>query len=414
VTDSVFDPTPDPARLLAHDGPLTREMAVAALDGAARLMTTADFAEAGRLYQRVVGFNDPAVTSAALLGLGEALLRLDEDEDALRTWEEVTRLPESPSTYPAWRNIAAGRVRAGNLRGAMDAYREADRRAPAADKPEIASRLGWLAKETGDQGAAGRYFAKARGDTGLSFSVIVIAVTIITSLTVGFTGEIGAEIGRLLALSKPLVAEGEIWRLWTVTLVHAPLTVMPFHLLFNMYALWLAGPFVERLYGRRAFLVFYLLFAAGGSLATFAFGSSPGGVGASGAVFGLFGLLFGASRIHRPVLDRQSRAFLGQLGGLLAINLVFGLLVPGIDNLAHIGGLITGVWIAALFAPTRVPTMRTLFQMPVAPGPNGQPGLTGVNGATATTTLLVVRLVGVLALLGLMAAAFAIGVSVWS
>jgi membrane associated rhomboid family serine protease len=244
--------------------------------------------------------------------------------------------------------------------------------------------------------------------------VIVIAVTIITSLTVGFTGEIGAEIGRLLALSKPLVAEGEIWRLWTVTLVHAPLTVMPFHLLFNMYALWLAGPFVERLYGRRAFLVFYLLFAAGGSLATFAFGSSPGGVGASGAVFGLFGLLFGASRIHRPVLDRQSRAFLGQLGGLLAINLVFGLLVPGIDNLAHIGGLITGVWIAALFAPTRVPTMRTLFQMPVAPGPNGQPGLTGVNGATATTTLLVVRLVGVLALLGLMAAAFAIGVSVWS
>jgi tetratricopeptide (TPR) repeat protein len=152
VTDSVFDPTPDPARLLAHDGPLTREMAVAALDGAARLMTTADFAEAGRLYQRVVGFNDPAVTSAALLGLGEALLRLDEDEDALRTWEEVTRLPESPSTYPAWRNIAAGRVRAGNLRGAMDAYREADRRAPAADKPEIASRLGWLAKETGDQG----------------------------------------------------------------------------------------------------------------------------------------------------------------------------------------------------------------------------------------------------------------------
>ena len=392
---------------LAHDGPLPRDVALAALDRAAQLMTSADFVDAARLYQRVIGFDDPAVTAAALLGLGEAWHRLDEDDRALATWEEATRLPDSPSTYPAWRNIAAARVRAGDLRGAMAAYREADRRAPSADRPEIASRLGWLSKELGDTGAAGKYFARARGDTGTSVTIALVAITTIASLVVDFAGPEGAQLGNLLALDKVAVAQGEIWRLWTVTLVHAPLDVMPFHLLFNMYALWLAGPFVEQLYGRWRFLAFYLVFAAGGSLLTFAFGESQGGVGASGAIFGLFGLLFAAQRIHHPVLDRQSRAFLGQLGGLLAINLLFGFVVQGIDNFAHIGGLISGVWLGLLLAPTNVPTLRSLWRRP---GP--VPGTTvPAFGAGGT---VVIRLAGIIALLGLFAALFAIGVGAWS
>ncbi len=133
------------------------------------------------------------------------------------------------------------------------------------------------------------------------------------------------------------LANGEIWRLWTVTLVHAAIYQNPLHLLFNMYALWLAGPLVERMYGRWRFLGFYVLFALGGSLVSFAFSDARGGVGASGAVFGLFGLLFAAQRIHRPIIDRQARAFMGQLGGLLVINLIFGLVVPNIDNMAHLG-----------------------------------------------------------------------------
>ena len=392
---------------LAHDGPLPRDVARAALDRAAQLMTSADFVDAARLYQRVIGFDDPAVTAAALLGLGEAWHRLDEDDRALATWEEATRLPDSPSTYPAWRNIAAARVRAGDLRGAMAAYREADRRAPSADRPEIASRLGWLSKELGDTGAAGKYFARARGDTGTSVTIALVAITTIASLVVDFAGPEGAQLGNLLALDKVAVAQGEIWRLWTVTLVHAPLDVMPFHLLFNMYALWLAGPFVEQLYGRWRFLAFYLVFAAGGSLLTFAFGGAQGGVGASGAIFGLFGLLFAAQRIHHPVLDRQSRAFLGQLGGLLAINLLFGFVVRGIDNFAHIGGLISGVWLGLLLAPTNVPTLRSLWRRP---GP--VPGTTvPAFGAGGT---VVIRLAGIIALLGLFAALFAIGVGAWS
>jgi len=307
VTDVPLEPHHDPGGLLAHDGPLSRDQALAALDQAARLMATSEYAAGGRLYQRVVGFDDASITGAALLGLGEAFLRLDEESDALRVWEEVTRLSDTPSTYPAWRNVAAARVRAEDLRGAIDAYREADRRAPAADKPEIANRLGWLAKETGDQGASGRYFAKARGDAGVSISIILVAVTVLISLTVDptLTGDAGSQIRSLLALNKPALADGEVWRLFTVTLVHAEITQMPFHILFNMYALWLAGPFVERLYGRAFFLVTYVLFALGGSVASFAFGGAPVSVGASGAIFGIFGLLFAATRLHHP--ERRQR-----------------------------------------------------------------------------------------------------------
>jgi len=155
------------------------------------------------------------------------------------------------------------------------------------------------------------------------------------SLIVDFAGAEGTQLGDLLAMDEGGARPGELWRLWTVTLVHAPLTVMPFHLLFNMYALWLAGPIVEQMYGRWRFLLFYLAFAAGGSLLTFAFGDARFGVGASGAIFGLFGVLFAAQRIHQPGVDRGTRAFLGQLGGLLAINLLFGFIVSGIDNSPH-------------------------------------------------------------------------------
>ena len=207
--------------------------------------------------------------------------------------------PTTPATYPAWRNVAAAKVRSGDLQGAIVAYREADKRAPSADKAEIASRLGWLSKEVGDTGAAGRYFSKARGEQGFSVAIGVLAVTVIVSLTCNFGGEPGQDLYRLLAHGQVPLAAGELWRLWTVTLVHAPLQQMPLHLLFNMYFLYLAGPFVERLYGRWRFLGFYLLFAAGASLASFAFTAPPDtpfAVGASGAIFGLFGLLVAAER----------------------------------------------------------------------------------------------------------------------
>jgi membrane associated rhomboid family serine protease len=136
------------------------------------------------------------------------------------------------------------------------------------------------------------------------------------------------------------------------------------HLGFNMIALYIAGPVIERIYGSALFLLFYLLSAAGGSVASFAFGSDIPSVGASGAVFGLFGILLAASRRHHPVLDQQGRALVGRMGMLIAINLGYGFLLRDVDNLGHIGGLLAGLWLGFLLAPGRVTTMRSLWQVP--------------------------------------------------
>src|SRR5262245_41905963 len=170
------------ADAVAAEGPLTRDVALALLDRGAAAVAAGEYPFAAAYYQRVVGFNDPAVTAAALLGLGESLYRMDREPDAVATWESILERPENPSTYAAWRNVAAARVRAGNLSGAIAAYRQADRRAPSADKAEIASRLGWLSKETGDRGASRRYFSLSRGDgPPLPLTWIVIGVTVIVS-----------------------------------------------------------------------------------------------------------------------------------------------------------------------------------------------------------------------------------------
>jgi rhomboid protease GluP len=356
------DAGPGEDRHPVPDGRLTRDMALGLLARGDELMAAGEFADAGAHYARVIGYDDREVTAAALLGVGEARYRSDDEDGAVATWEAVLEVGETASTYKAWRNLAAANVRAGVLSAAIRAYREADRRAPPEDKAEIAARLGWLAKETGDPRSARRYFARSRGDGPLvPLSTVLIATTTIISLVVMFTAE-GDRLGAVLALDKAAVADGEYWRLWTVTLVHAD----PFHLLFNMYALYLAGPIVERWYGQIPFLVFYLTCAAAGSVASFVFSGDGISVGASGAIFGLFGVLLAAGRLHHPI-DRSSRTLVSQLGVLILINIVFGFASGAgdtgllIDNAAHLGGLAAGLWLGAILPPTRVPTLSSLW-----------------------------------------------------
>jgi hypothetical protein len=131
-----------------------------------------------------------------------------------------------------------------------------------------------------------------------------------------------------------------------------------------MYALYLAGTIVERWYGSIRFGAFYLACAAAGSTASFVFGGDAPSVGASGAVFGLFGILLAAGRLHHPV-DPQSRGVVSQLMFLVLINIVFGFASGGsIDNAAHLGGLAAGLWLGALVPPTGVPTMSALWHRP--------------------------------------------------
>jgi membrane associated rhomboid family serine protease len=141
----------------------------------------------------------------------------------------------------------------------------------------------------------------------------------------------------------PVYATAEPWRLVTSAFLHAP--NQPLHILFNMYALWLTGPYLESLLGRLRFALLYLISAVGGSvgflLLADPFGKSwvTGAVGASGAVFGLFGAFF--------VVQRRLNRDAGPVVALIAINLAFSFL-PGIAWQAHLGGLVAGLAAAAV------------------------------------------------------------------
>jgi membrane associated rhomboid family serine protease len=158
----------------------------------------------------------------------------------------------------------------------------------------------------------------------------------------------------------PFLAESEPWRFLTSAFVHSP-SLLPIHIGFNMYALWLIGPYLEQLLGRVRFLALYLISAAGGSVA-FLIAADPtgrswftGAVGASGAVFGLFAAVVAINR----KLGRNSQAIIG----VMAINLLIGF-SPGLNIAwqAHLGGLITGAVVAAVLAFAPAGPRRTPIQ----------------------------------------------------
>ena len=371
---------------VASQGPLSSEIAHRLIERGRERLEAGDLTPAYGDFQRVIGHEDVAITAAALLGSGDAAYRLDHEAQASAQWEAITRLRENPSTYRAWRNLAGVRVRAGELPGAIDAYRESDRRAPAEDKAEIAARLGWLAKETGNAGAANRYFARARGSAGLSLTLLVLVVTVAVSLL----AESVPGITQSLWLERSVIQQGELYRLLSVTLVHDG----PLHLFFNMYALYLIGPIVEQAWGRRMFTLFYVLTALAASTASFLFSGGPA-VGASGAIFGLIGVVLAGTRAHHPMLDRRARQIVPQLGMLVILNLGIGFLAGGmIDNAAHIGGLISGLWLGFVVPPGKVPTLQSAWQHPTGEPAVRSPLLIGA---------------GVVGLIAVVAAGLAIG-----
>lgn len=374
------DPTVSDPRA---SGPLDRATAAALLARADELLAAGEYAAARAAYGRLVGMPDPGLTAAALVGAGEALYRLDDEEGARQCWEQATQLPENPITYRAFRQVAAARVRDGDLRGAREAYREAERRAPSDDRAEIASRLGWLNKELGDERAAGRWFSRSRADDpSPRASYAIIAITVVVSFIA--LQPAGQELLTTLWLDKERLAAGELWRLVTPVLVHGSLM----HLAFNMYFLYLVGPLVEQLYGTARFVLFYVMTAAAASATSFAFGGPAPSVGASGAIFGLCGILVAVSLVHRPVLDRRGRAIMSQIGFLVILNLVIGfgfgaLLDARIDNAAHVGGLLAGLWLGLVVPPIRS-TLASYWQRPAPSAGAWTPaGSAGTRTSTA-------------------------------
>ena len=134
------------------------------------------------------------------------------------------------------------------------------------------------------------------------------------------------------------VAEGEWWRLITAGFLHAGLM----HLLFNCLALYTLGTPFEALYGRTRYAILLLISLVAGSYASITFNAeNQVSVGASGAIFGLFGALL--------VVGRRLGADTRSTLTLLAINTAIAIAIPNVDWRAHLGGLAGGVVVATLY-----------------------------------------------------------------
>lgn len=136
----------------------------------------------------------------------------------------------------------------------------------------------------------------------------------------------------------PAVRAGQYYRLITGTFIHANI----FHLFFNCYALAILGSQLESFLGKPKYLVVYLFSAVIGSLFSVTFAGNYYSIGASGAIFGLMGSLVYFGYHYRVYLGNVIKS---QIIPLILMNLGIGFLVPGIDNSAHIGGLLGGALI---------------------------------------------------------------------
>ncbi|MGH2699441.1 MAG: rhomboid family intramembrane serine protease [Actinomycetota bacterium] len=169
---------------------------------------------------------------------------------------------------------------------------------------------------------------------------INVVVWIIQLLVPDFTGRF-ADVPQA-------VATGEWWRLITSMFMHADAgSFFLLHILLNCYILYIYGPEVEQLYGTPTFLAMYLTSGFLGNAFSYAFGPFfISSLGASGAVFGVVGILIAYlfKRRHSAALGDYLRGLLFFVG----LNLVFGFTVPGINNWAHIGGLVGGLALGAL------------------------------------------------------------------
>ena len=174
---------------------------------------------------------------------------------------------------------------------------------------------------------------------------IIVVVFLIETLLGGST-----DIGVLLQMGAkytPLIAAGEYWRLFTSMFLH--IGVM--HLAFNGYALFVVGTELERLVGPGRFLAIYLLSGLFGSLASYAL-SAHLAAGASGAVFGIVGALAAFFLVHREKFGAWGIRRLAQIGFVILLNLVWGFRPgSGIDNYAHVGGLVAGLALGWALAP---------------------------------------------------------------
>jgi rhomboid protease GluP len=185
-----------------------------------------------------------------------------------------------------------------------------------------------------------RYFV---APTIIGLNVAIFALMAL--MGVSLTAPSGEQLVYWGANFGPFTLGGQWWRLLSSTFIHIGII----HLALNMQCLWQLSRLTERLYGNWAFLTIYILSGLGGSVASLWWNPNILSAGASGAIFGVAGGLVAFLYLGKLPLPRgATQSILSSTLVFVGYNLLYGFTSTGIDNAAHIGGLVTGALVGAL------------------------------------------------------------------
>ena len=160
------------------------------------------------------------------------------------------------------------------------------------------------------------------------------------------------------------LGDHQYWRLLTSCFIHFGII----HIAFNMYVLFQIGPFIEMAFGRVRYLLIYFLAGLGGSLVSIRIHPMAVGAGASGAIFGLYGAVFGFLLIKRRALNPAVTNSIAKSAGIFVLyNIVYGTISRTTDLSAHFGGLVTGFIVGMLLIRPHATLAQPHFTSPTQP-----------------------------------------------
>jgi membrane associated rhomboid family serine protease len=167
---------------------------------------------------------------------------------------------------------------------------------------------------------------------------VLVAINVVAYIWLTSTGGLSSDTalldhGALLGIA--CTQGGQWWRIVTGAFLHGGLL----HIAFNMFALFQVGNIVEQLFGKVRYVALYTVSMVGAGLAVVYVAPNDLTVGASGAIFGLFGALVAVGLR----LGKRGRGLIGQVLPIVVINLVLTFTIPNISAAGHVGGLITGL-----------------------------------------------------------------------
>jgi len=167
----------------------------------------------------------------------------------------------------------------------------------------------------------------------LMYLLLIVLSDNVINITLSTLVDMGALYGPYIAI------DGAWWRLFSSLFLHAGIT----HIIMNMFSLYLLGREAERYFETKTYLWLYFSSGLMGSMLSLCVHPEVVAVGASGAIFGIFGAMAGFFLANRSRLMEDSQAFMQQFAVIIILNLIIGFSIESIDVTAHIGGLLMGI-----------------------------------------------------------------------